>query len=105
VGKLFTQYLNGELSPVIAQGVSTLQADGSQISWLSAGLTQLKLNVPFQAPEPVNAIQAIDIGYLNLTFTPEVAWQPGATSDAVRASMRECFFPVAANGPGLTSGM
>ena len=93
VSDLFTRYLNGVSSPVIAQGVSTIQADGSEISWLSAGLTKLQLNVPFQAPGAVNAINSIDIGYLNLTFTPDLAWQPGTTSNAVHATIREFYRP------------
>lgn len=87
MGKLFTAYLNGEASPVIAKGVSTKQEDGTDISWLSDGLSALSLNVPFQAHTAINPIQSIDIGYLNLTFTPETAWSPKASSDQVRAKL------------------
>lgn len=44
---LFTNYLNGDLSPVIVRGLSTLQTDGTAVGWLSEGLKSLVLNVPF----------------------------------------------------------
>lgn len=87
IGKLFTAYLNGDAAPVIARGVSTTQADGTKISWLSDGITALALEVPLKAPNAINAIQSIDIGYLNLTFTDDTAWAPMATTDALQAKL------------------
>ena len=45
--ELFTQYLNGESSDVIATGRSSAQSDGSVVSWLSDGFTALQLHVLF----------------------------------------------------------
>lgn len=87
VGKLFTAYLNGDAAPVIARGISTTQADGNKISWLSEGITALVLQVPLKAPNAINAIQAIEIGYLNLTFTDETAWAPMAETDDLQAKL------------------
>ena len=87
VGKLFTAYLNGDAAPVIARGVSTTQADGTKISWLSEGITALTLQVPLKAPNAINAIQSIEIGYLNLTFTDDTAWAPMATTDDLQAKL------------------
>ncbi|KAF8586733.1 hypothetical protein K439DRAFT_1631457 [Ramaria rubella] len=91
LGELFSNYLNGDSAPVIAQGVSTEQADGSQISWLSTGLQELQLTVPFQTLSPMNAIHSISIGFLSLDFTPETAYSPGATSNAVHAALQLPF--------------
>lgn len=41
VSQLFTNYIKFESSPVIAIGESTLQPDGSEISWLSQGVQSL----------------------------------------------------------------
>lgn len=87
---LFTNYLNGELLPVVAQGLSTLQSDNTTISWLSQGIQSLALNVPFKSPEAINPIQSIDISFLNLTFTEETAWNPVASSNEVQAALRKC---------------
>ncbi|KIK99094.1 hypothetical protein PAXRUDRAFT_30734 [Paxillus rubicundulus Ve08.2h10] len=91
VSQLFTSYINFESSPVIAAGKSTLQSDGTMISWLSEGLQNLKLTVPFQSMTPINPIRAIDIGSLALTFTPETAWIPRTDSNSVQASMELPF--------------
>jgi len=87
VGQLFTQYINSDTSPVVAQGVSTLQNDNTSISWLSEGLQVLRLNVPFKSPTPINPIQSINIGSLSLAFSEAQPWAPVANSRRVQASM------------------
>lgn len=87
IGKLFTAYLNGESSPVIAQGVSTVQSDGRRISWLSDGISALSLEVPLKSPSPINSIQSIEIGHLNLRFTDETAWAPKTSTDDLQATL------------------
>lgn len=89
LGDLFTKYLNGEAAPVIAKGISTEQEDGTVISWLSQGLQALSLNVPFQAPAPIDSIKAISVPYMNLTFTEDTAWSPSVSSQGVQANMGE----------------
>jgi hypothetical protein len=91
VGQLFTAYLNGDPTPVVARGVSTTQADGTKISWLSEGITALTLQVPLKAPNAIDAIQSISIGYLNLTFTDDTAWAPVATTDDLQAKLSVPF--------------
>ncbi|KAI9463679.1 hypothetical protein BJY52DRAFT_1404720 [Lactarius psammicola] len=91
VGQLFTQYINGDTSPVVAQGVSTLQNDNTSISWLSGGLQALRLNVPFKSPTPINPIQSISIGELSLAFSEAQPWAPVANSRSVQASMHLPF--------------
>ncbi|KAF8894927.1 hypothetical protein CPB84DRAFT_1848428 [Gymnopilus junonius] len=91
VSELFTNYLNGESSPVIATGISTLQNDGSAISWLSQGLQTLQLTVPFKAPTAINPIRTISIGDLALRFDSQEPWNPAAESDSVQASLQLPF--------------
>ncbi|KAI0256058.1 hypothetical protein BJV78DRAFT_435519 [Lactifluus subvellereus] len=90
-GQLFTQYINGDTSPVIAQGVSTLQNDNSSISWLSEGLQALSLDVPFKSPAPISPIQSIGIGSMSLAFSEAQPWAPVANSRNVQASMHLPF--------------
>lgn len=87
VSELFTNYLNSVESPVIATGVSTIQADGSIIPWLSQGLQALRLTVPFKPLVPINPIQAISIGTLGLKFTEENPWAPTLQSNNVNATL------------------
>lgn len=89
VSELFTNYLNGESSPVKAIGQSTLQNDNSSISWLNQGLQSLILDVPFKAFNAINPIQSISIGSLGLEFDENSPWTPGAKSNSVQASLRE----------------
>lgn len=88
VSQLFTNYLNAVNSPVIATGVSTLQADGSTISWLSTGLQSLALTVPFKPLAPINPIHSVAIGDLNLVFDEADAFSPLANSKSVVAGLR-----------------
>lgn len=88
---LFTNYLNGDESPVIATGQSTLQADGTSISWLSFGLQALNLTVPFKPLNVINPINSITIGELDLAFNAQSPWSPIAQSDSVTASLSKEF--------------
>ncbi|KAJ7928639.1 hypothetical protein B0H13DRAFT_1968281 [Mycena leptocephala] len=91
VSQLFTNYLNGVVSPVIATGVSTLQNDGSTVSWLSSGLQALKLSVPLVSPTPIDPIRAITIGDFALVFSEDTPWAPSAASNSVKASLELPF--------------
>ncbi|KAF9047294.1 hypothetical protein BJ165DRAFT_1464966 [Panaeolus papilionaceus] len=91
ISELFTNYLNGDSSPVIAKGQSTLQPDGVAISWLSQGLQDLSLNVPFKAPGTIAPIKTITIGELALQFDEQQPWAPQAESNSVQASLELPF--------------
>ncbi|KAJ3868577.1 hypothetical protein EV359DRAFT_77557 [Lentinula novae-zelandiae] len=110
VSKLFTNYLNGDSSDVIATGKSTLQTDGTAISWLSQGLEALQLHVPFVSLSgAISPIKSIDIGDLALEFAEETPWAPSAQSQTVQASLQLPFgFSVAIseiqNSFNLTNG-
>ncbi|KAF5389363.1 hypothetical protein D9757_004389 [Collybiopsis confluens] len=99
VSELFTNYLNGDNSTVVATGKSTLQSDGTAIPWLSEGLQALHLNVPFVLQSGAIApIKSIDIGNLALAFSQATPWAPSAQSRAVQASLELPF------GFGLSIG-
>lgn len=100
VSSLFTNYLNGESSAVVAKGVSALQPSGDEISWLSAGISALSLNVPFINPSngPIGPIKAITIEDMDLTFSEENPWAPVANTHHVFAQMQLPF------GFGLSIG-
>ena len=89
VSQLFTNYLNAVNSPVIATGMSTLQADGTAISWLSAGIQALVLTVPFRPVAPINPIHSVTIGDLDLAFDATDPWDPLANSNTVVAGLRK----------------
>ncbi|KAI0631497.1 hypothetical protein C8Q77DRAFT_1218963 [Trametes polyzona] len=91
VSQLFTQYLNGEQSDVVARGQSSIQNDGSAVSWLSAGLGALDLHVPFKAAQAINPIKTITIGDMALAFSPQQPWGPVANSRTVQAAMELPF--------------
>ncbi|KAF9256224.1 hypothetical protein L218DRAFT_1027477 [Marasmius fiardii PR-910] len=59
IGTLLSNYLNGVESPVVAIGKSTVQEDGTEVSWLSKGFRALQLQVPFRAHR-INSIEARD---------------------------------------------
>jgi hypothetical protein len=88
ISQLFTNYINGDNSPVFAKGISTVQDDGTEISWLSIALQSLILDVPFKPLAPLNPIRTINIDELGLTFTEADAWTPAAVSNSVHASLR-----------------
>ncbi|KAI5120964.1 hypothetical protein M0805_006636 [Coniferiporia weirii] len=98
---LFTSYLNGESSPVVAVGQSALQSDNSSISWLSAGVQALNLNIPFKNPDsdgPIGPIKSITIEDMSLAFSEDSPWAPLANSQTVQARMQLPF------GFGLSIG-
>ncbi|KAI0340460.1 hypothetical protein BDW22DRAFT_1360443 [Trametopsis cervina] len=95
LSKLFTSYLNGEESPVIATGRSVvLPPNNKTVSWLTEGVTALNLNVPFQNPDvdgPLGPIKSITIGDLALVFNEDQPWAPLATTHSAQAFMKLPF--------------
>ncbi|KIY74263.1 hypothetical protein CYLTODRAFT_363931 [Cylindrobasidium torrendii FP15055 ss-10] len=92
MGVLFSNYLNGDMSMVVATGVSTLQEDGTEISWLSKGLQALVLQVPFvNVKGAIAPIKTITIGDMALLFSDEDEWSPTASSNNITANMELPF--------------
>lgn len=69
--------------------MSTLQADGSAISWLSTGIQALVLTVPFKPVAPINPIHSVTIGDFDLAFDATDPWDPLANSNTVVAGLRK----------------
>jgi hypothetical protein len=92
ISQLFTNYINGDNSPVFAQGISTVQSDGTEIEWFSIAVRNLLLDVPFKPLAPLNPIRTINIDELGLTFNEATAWTPAALSNSVYASLRTCGY-------------
>ncbi|KAK0557527.1 hypothetical protein OC844_005558 [Tilletia horrida] len=87
LGKLFTAYLNNEVVPAEARGVSTSLANGETISWLSRGIKALNIKVPIQAPQAINPIQGININYLGLIYNKTEPWSPDVFSNLLQATI------------------
>ncbi|KAK0542857.1 hypothetical protein OC846_006614, partial [Tilletia horrida] len=87
LSKLFTAYLNNEVVPAEARGVSTTQANGDEISWLSRGIQALNIKVPIKAPKPINPIQGIDINTLSLVYNKSEPWSPEVFSKLLQAQI------------------
>ncbi|KAI0072486.1 hypothetical protein K474DRAFT_1678619 [Panus rudis PR-1116 ss-1] len=95
LSSLFTAYLNGDSSPVIATGRSTLlPPHNTSIPWLSKGIQALRLKVPFKNPDedgPLGPIKSITIGDMALAFNESDPWNPIANSRSVQAYMKLPF--------------
>ncbi|KIL68938.1 hypothetical protein M378DRAFT_21838 [Amanita muscaria Koide BX008] len=91
LSNLFTNYLNGGSTPILVIGQSSVQDDGTSVSWLSSGLQALTLTVPFAPLTPVDPIKSITIGELALDFNAQTPWAPIAQSNTVTANMKLPF--------------
>lgn len=87
LGQVFSSYVSDETYPVRAVGLYTRQSNGDTISWLTQGVEALTLTVPLKSPTPLNPIQSIDIGYLNLSFTEQDMWAPQTNTDKITAML------------------
>lgn len=84
---LFSSYLNGDTIPVQARGLSIDLPGDENISWLTAGIQALTLNVPLRSPTGrIAPIKGITIEQLSLQFDPATPYAPTANSSAVSAS-------------------
>lgn len=81
LGELFTNYINSVTSPVIARGVSTVQANGDVIGWLSEGISALETTIPFVPPQPIDPIKGIVINYISLVYKQELPYNPDVFSN------------------------
>lgn len=84
---VFSRYLNGESTPVQARGLTVNLPSGENISWLSAGIKALTLNVPLISPTGrISPITGIDIKALSLEFDSAQPYAPMANSSQVTVS-------------------
>lgn len=89
LGELFSAYLNGYTSPVVAVGREMTLADGSHVTWLDRAITKLQLQVAFASPTgAISPIKSITLGTLGLAFDPSgrQSYAPIMTSNTTFAS-------------------
>ncbi|MCO5589830.1 hypothetical protein L7F22_043799 [Adiantum nelumboides] len=91
LGELFTNYINSDLSIVEARGISTTQANGDIISWLTVGLQELKAQIPFIPPEPINPIKGITIDYVSLVYKRDLPYNPDLFSNDLKGKLSVPF--------------
>jgi hypothetical protein len=87
LGELFTNYINSDLSIVEARGISTVQANGDVIGWLTQGLQALKAQIPFVPPEPIDPIKGIQINYVSLVYKPDLPYNPDLFSNNLEGKL------------------
>ncbi|GAA95808.1 hypothetical protein E5Q_02465, partial [Mixia osmundae IAM 14324] len=89
LGVLFTNYVNGDATPVVAVGRSVTLPNGEVIGWLAQGIRALQLQVPLKSPTgPLNPIKSIQIQVFSLLFgDPTMSYQPTASSNNLKASI------------------
>ncbi|KAI9590839.1 hypothetical protein BDF19DRAFT_175293 [Syncephalis fuscata] len=96
VGKMFSDYMNGRSSDMKVVGVSVRPTpDSKPISWLQAGFNGLTLNVKLDSKEDGRLIQSLDLGPLEMNFSPSTAWSPVTSAPNVVAGFKMPFgFPL-----------
>ncbi|WFD44515.1 hypothetical protein MPSI1_003183 [Malassezia psittaci] len=96
LGDLFTRYINGDVSNVLAIGTNVIAANGNTPTWLGEGIKTLKIPVPFQSPQLINPIKSITIKQFNLSYYDDSdPYGPTASSDSLSAELGLPFgFPL-----------
>ena len=96
MSEIFTKYINHEVTPTVAVGKDITNVDYEVPSWLREAIKVLRLQVPFQSPEPINPIKQVTIMQFNLTYPPGGdAYGPMASSDSLSAQLAVPFgFPL-----------
>ncbi|GJJ74828.1 hypothetical protein EMPS_07186 [Entomortierella parvispora] len=91
VSSLFSAYIAGIACDTTAKGVSVLPNGLDRVSWLSAGLEAMVLNVKLQSPIPLNIIRSTELGPMGMNWTNTDAYAPLATSPQVIAGFQMPF--------------
>ncbi|SCV70806.1 BQ2448_3568 [Microbotryum intermedium] len=87
LSQVFSNYLNGDATPVEARGARVALPGGNVVGWLTTGVSALVLNVPLKSPTgPIRPITGITIQQLSLAFDPSAPYAPQANSSAVSAT-------------------
>lgn len=92
LGTVFSAYISDDTTMVSAKGLYTRQPNGDDIGWLTQGVQALTLTVPLKAPQPIDPIKTIGIGYLNLSFTEATEWGPLTNSNNITAELGAFMF-------------
>lgn len=91
VSELFSNYVAGKISQTTATGVSCAPDGTNAITWLSEGFRSVQLNVGLGNSEPLNIIQGVSMGYLDLKFSPDAPYAPVSSAPNVIADFQIPF--------------
>lgn len=89
LSELFSTFMNGDASPVVAVGSYIELTDGTRPGWLNRAVQKLQLHLPFQSPSgPLSPIKSITVGSFALSFPsdPAESYAPLASSNSTSAS-------------------
>ncbi|KAI7900771.1 uncharacterized protein BX663DRAFT_438815 [Cokeromyces recurvatus] len=91
IGVLFSNYISGRISNTSATGISAAPDGVNSVGWLSEGFQTVRLNIALRATKPLNIINTIDMGYLDLKFDSANPYSPMAIAPNVTAGYQIPF--------------
>ncbi|CEG74411.1 hypothetical protein RMATCC62417_09637 [Rhizopus microsporus] len=91
VSTLFSNYVAGVMSPTAATGISCAPDGVHPVTWLSEGFRTVQLNVALGAEKPLQIIQAVSMGQIDMKFDPSNPYAPVATAPNVVANFQIPF--------------
>ncbi|CAO3567359.1 unnamed protein product [Mortierella alpina] len=91
VSVLMSNYLAGNSSMTIGNGVFVKPDGVNQVSWLTNGLLAMTLKVPLKPPSPLNIITDINIKDMGMVFDPAKPYQPLTSSNLLTAAFKLPF--------------
>ncbi|KAL1915516.1 uncharacterized protein VTP21DRAFT_6640 [Calcarisporiella thermophila] len=91
LSEMFSSFVSGRRSNAYAKATSALPDGVHSVSWLSAGLAGLQMQVGLQSPQPLEIIRNISIDTLALGFNPQSPYAPITSTDTVRAIIQVPF--------------
>ncbi|KAI7859248.1 hypothetical protein BDC45DRAFT_553635 [Circinella umbellata] len=91
VGVLFSNYVSGKMSQTSAVGVSAAPDGTNSIGWLSEGFQSVRLNVGLGVDKPLEIIKSVNMGYLDLSFSPDTPYAPVLSAPQINAGFEIPF--------------
>ncbi|KAI7907912.1 uncharacterized protein BX663DRAFT_492385 [Cokeromyces recurvatus] len=91
IGTLFSNYVAGKLSNTTAVGLSSAPDGVNPVGWLSEAFKSVSLNVGLTAGSPLNIINSVSMGYLDLKFDAASPYSPVINAPAVTAGYKLPF--------------
>lgn len=88
---LFSNYLAGRITMMMAKGVSVKPDGVNPVSWLSDGIMALTLTVPLQSAVPLQIIRGIQVMDMGIAFNPAMPYVPTVLSKGMTAGVKFPF--------------
>lgn len=86
ISQLFSDYVAGKMSQTQAVGISCAPDGINAIGWLSEGFKSVQLNVALGLDQPLNIIQAVSLGYMDMQFSTVAPYAPVTSAPNVHAA-------------------